>query len=124
MRIFSSPNCDVIPYLTSLGNNIIDPVNSLTSWKLSPWKNLIESSTNNLIEKNVDARDDQLAQFGARLMNEDEANEYIDKISQRLKEGPIEDNKWPIDFFDSEILNPPEGLWHGLGDENQWSKWN
>ena len=53
----------------------------------------IDKSTNNLIEKNVEARDDQLAQFGARLMNENEANEYIDRISQRLKEGPIEDNK-------------------------------
>jgi len=50
-------------------------------------------STNNVIEKNGETKDDQLAQFGARLMNEDEANEYIDKISQRLKEGPIEDNK-------------------------------
>jgi hypothetical protein len=26
-------------------------------------------------------------------MNENEANEYINKISQRLKEGPIKDNK-------------------------------
>ena len=46
-----------------------------------------------LIEKNVETKDDQLAQFGARLMNEDEANEYIHKVAQRLKKGPIEDNK-------------------------------
>ena len=50
-------------------------------------------SRKNLIEKNVEAKDDQLAQFGARLMNEDEANKYIHKVAQRLKEGPIEDNK-------------------------------
>ena len=50
-------------------------------------------STKNPIEKNVETKDDQLAQFGARLMNEDEANEYINKVAQRLKEGPIEDNK-------------------------------
>ena len=50
-------------------------------------------SRKNLIEKNVETTDDQLAQFGARLMNEDEANEYIHKVAQRLKKGPIEDNK-------------------------------
>ncbi|HIE82591.1 MAG TPA: hypothetical protein EYQ00_01540 [Dehalococcoidia bacterium] len=50
-------------------------------------------STKNPIEQNVETKDDQLAQFGARLMNEDEINEYINKVAQRLKEGPIEDNK-------------------------------
>jgi uncharacterized protein YktA (UPF0223 family) len=50
-------------------------------------------STKKQIENNIETQDDQLAQFGARLMNEDEANEYINKVARRLKEGPIEDNK-------------------------------
>ena len=49
--------------------------------------------TKNQIENNIETQDDQLAQFGARLMNEDEANEYINKVARRLKEGPIKDNK-------------------------------